>query len=61
VTPGIRPAGAELGDQSRVLTPAAALRQGSDYIVIGRPITAAPDPRAALEAILESIALEGVV
>jgi orotidine-5'-phosphate decarboxylase len=61
VTPGIRPAGAELADQSRVLTPAAALRQGSDYIVIGRPITAAPDPRAALEAILESIIEEGAV
>lgn len=60
VTPGIRPAGAELGDQSRVLTPAEALRCGSDYLVIGRPITGAPDPRAALEAILDSIEKEGV-
>lgn len=60
VTPGIRPAGAELGDQSRVLTPAAALRRGSDYLVIGRPITGASDPRAALEAILDSIEKEGV-
>jgi orotidine-5'-phosphate decarboxylase len=60
VTPGIRPAGAERGDQARVLTPAAALRQGSDYLVIGRPITAAPDPREALEAIIESIWKEGI-
>ncbi|MFC0214187.1 orotidine-5'-phosphate decarboxylase [Paenibacillus chartarius] len=55
VTPGIRPAGADIGDQSRVLTPAEALRMGSSYIVIGRPITAAGDPRAALESIIESI------
>lgn len=60
VTPGIRPAGAELGDQSRVLAPAEALRAGSDYLVIGRPITAANDPRAAMEAILDSIRKEGI-
>ncbi|MCZ8511264.1 orotidine-5'-phosphate decarboxylase [Paenibacillus filicis] len=55
VTPGIRPAGAEIGDQSRVMTPAEAFAQGTDYVVIGRPITAADNPRAALEAILASI------
>ena len=51
VTPGIRPAGGDLGDQSRVATPAAAVAAGADYLVVGRPITAAPDPRAAAEAI----------
>lgn len=55
VTPGIRPAGAAIGDQSRVMTPKEAFAQGTDYIVIGRPITAAPDPRAALEQIVQSI------
>lgn len=55
VTPGIRPAGADRGDQSRVMTPAEAFRQGSDYIVIGRPITASPDPRGALESIIEEL------
>lgn len=56
VTPGIRPAGAALGDQSRVLTPLEALKQGTDYMVIGRPITAAADPRAAIESIIEELA-----
>jgi orotidine-5'-phosphate decarboxylase len=51
VTPGIRPAGADKGDQSRVVTPADALRQGSSYLVIGRPITQAPDPLLALQTI----------
>jgi len=55
VTPGIRPAGAETGDQARVMTPREAFRQGADYIVIGRPITAAPDPRRALEDIIRSV------
>lgn len=55
ITPGIRPEGADIGDQSRVMTPAEAFRQGSDYIVIGRPVTAAPEPRQALESIIESI------
>jgi orotidine-5'-phosphate decarboxylase len=55
VTPGIRPAGSDIGDQSRVLTPAEAFAQGTDFIVIGRPITAAQDPRGALESIIESI------
>ncbi len=47
VTPGVRFAGGEVGDQKRVMTPAAAKEIGSDYIVVGRPITAAPDPVAA--------------
>lgn len=51
VTPGIRPADAERGDQKRIMTPADAIRTGSDYLVIGRPITQAPDPMAALNAI----------
>ena len=51
VTPGIRPLGGDAGDQSRVATPAAAVAAGADYLVVGRPITAAPDPRAAAEAI----------
>ena len=52
VVPGIRPAGAERQDQKRVATPAAALAAGADLLVIGRPVTAAPDPEAALERIL---------
>lgn len=55
VTPGIRPAGAAIGDQSRVMTPPEAFAQGTDYVVIGRPITGAADPRAALEAIIASV------
>jgi orotidine-5'-phosphate decarboxylase len=55
VTPGIRPAGAEQADQKRVMTPGEAFRQGSDYLVIGRPITASPDPKAALETIIEEL------
>jgi orotidine-5'-phosphate decarboxylase len=52
VTPGIRPAGSEAGDQKRFATPREAIEAGADYLVIGRPITAAPDPRAAVERIL---------
>ena len=52
VTPGVRPAGADLGDQKRVETPAAAIAAGADHIVVGRPVWQAPDPRAAAEAIL---------
>jgi orotidine-5'-phosphate decarboxylase len=48
VTPGVRPAGAATDDQSRITTPAQAVRNGSDYLVIGRPITAAPDPLTAM-------------
>ena len=55
VTPGIRPATAELGDQRRVMTPAEALAAGSDYLVIGRPITKADKPLQALESIVASI------
>jgi orotidine-5'-phosphate decarboxylase len=56
VTPGIRPAGAEAGDQKRVMTPAAAIAAGADYLVIGRPILAAPDPKVAADAIVAEIA-----
>jgi orotidine-5'-phosphate decarboxylase len=55
VIPGIRPAGASVGDQKRVATPAAALAAGADYLVIGRPITQAPDPAAAAAAVLDEI------
>ena len=56
VVPGIRPAGADVGDQKRVATPAAALAAGADLLVIGRPVTAAPDPEAALDGILGEMA-----
>jgi orotidine-5'-phosphate decarboxylase len=52
VTPGIRPAGTASGDQARLATPAAALRAGADYLVVGRPILTAGDPAAAAEAIV---------
>lgn len=55
VTPGIRPEGAAANDQQRAMTPAAAIREGSDFLVIGRPITHAPDPCAALENINRQI------
>lgn len=55
VTPGIRPVWAEANDQARTMTPAQALAQGTDYMVIGRPITAAADPRHALETIIEEL------
>jgi orotidine-5'-phosphate decarboxylase len=56
VIPGIRPAGADTGDQKRVATPAAAIAAGADYLVVGRPITQAADPAAAAHSILEEIA-----
>ncbi|MEM6944884.1 MAG: orotidine-5'-phosphate decarboxylase [Pseudomonadota bacterium] len=56
VTPGVRPAGAALGDQKRFATPASALAAGADHIVVGRPIYAAADPRASTAAILAEIA-----
>ena len=55
VTPGVRPANAEKGDQKRTATPAEALRNGADHIVIGRPVWAAKDPAAAARAILASL------
>lgn len=51
-TPGIRPAGADAGDQKRIATPAQAIADGSDYLVVGRPIVAQPDPAAAARAII---------
>ncbi|MEM7505573.1 MAG: orotidine-5'-phosphate decarboxylase [Pseudomonadota bacterium] len=56
VTPGVRPEGAAVGDQKRIATPARALADGADHIVVGRPIWAAADPEAAARAILEEIA-----
>lgn len=55
VTPGIRPAGAEKGDQKRVMTPADALRAGATHLVVARPIIGAPDRRAAAQAILDEM------
>ena len=59
VTPGIRLAGSAKGDQSRVNTPAAAIATGADYLVVGRPITEAADPRRAAEEILREIGWSG--
>jgi orotidine-5'-phosphate decarboxylase len=56
VTPGIRPAGAASGDQKRIMTPARAIAAGSDYLVVGRPILEAADPKAVAEAIVAEIA-----
>ncbi|USD33358.1 MULTISPECIES: orotidine-5'-phosphate decarboxylase [Vibrio] len=55
VTPGIRPVGAAVGDQKRIMTPADAIQAGSDYLVIGRPITQAPDPASVLSEINQSL------
>jgi orotidine-5'-phosphate decarboxylase len=56
VTPGIRPAGAATGDQKRIMTPARAIAAGADYLVVGRPILEAPDPKAAADAVVAEIA-----
>jgi orotidine-5'-phosphate decarboxylase len=56
VTPGVRPAGSGSDDQSRIATPAATARAGASYLVVGRPITGAPDPARAAEAIAAEIA-----
>jgi orotidine-5'-phosphate decarboxylase len=55
VVPGVRPAAASLNDQSRVATPSEAIREGADYLVVGRPITAAKNPRTAARAIADEI------
>jgi orotidine-5'-phosphate decarboxylase len=56
VTPGVRAVGAEIADQKRVATAGKAIADGADYLVVGRPVTQAPDPRAAAEAIVAEIA-----
>jgi len=55
VTPGIRPAGADINDQSRIATPSMAIENGANYLVVGRPITKAPNPKLAAEKILAEI------
>ncbi len=55
VTPGIRPAGSAQGDQKRIMSPARAIDAGADYLVVGRPIVEAPDPKAAADAIVAEI------
>jgi orotidine-5'-phosphate decarboxylase len=56
VTPGIRPAGSAPGDQKRFATPREAIDSGADYLVIGRPITGASDPKAAVQSVIEELA-----
>jgi orotidine-5'-phosphate decarboxylase len=60
ITPGVRPAGADANDQARIATPANALAAGADLLVIGRPITGAPDPGGAAAAIAASLGGDGV-
>lgn len=59
VTPGIRPAGADAGDQKRVMSPTDAIRAGATHLVVARPIVAAPDPRAAAQAIVDEMERAG--
>ena len=59
VTPGVRPAGSETQDQKRIMTPGEAIRAGSDYLVIGRPILASSDPHGAFMNIVEEVEVEG--
>jgi orotidine-5'-phosphate decarboxylase len=56
VTPGVRPAGTATGDQKRIMTPARAISAGADYLVVGRPVIEAADPKAVAEAIQAEIA-----
>ena len=56
MTPGIRPAGSAIGDQKRIMTPARAIAAGADYLVVGRPVIEAADPKAVAEAIQAEIA-----
>ncbi|MEL7246698.1 MAG: orotidine 5'-phosphate decarboxylase / HUMPS family protein, partial [Cyanobacteria bacterium J06573_2] len=57
VCPGVRPSWADIGDQKRTFTPAQALQAGADYLVIGRPITAADEPRLAWKKICEELSI----
>jgi len=59
VTPGIRPAGTDVGDQKRVMTPGEAIKAGSSHLVVGRPVTGAQDPKAAAQSIVDEIAAAG--
>jgi len=59
VTPGIRPAGSAVGDQKRIMTPGRAISAGADYLVVGRPIVEASDPKAAADAIVADIVQAG--
>ncbi|MBX9709809.1 MAG: orotidine-5'-phosphate decarboxylase [Xanthobacteraceae bacterium] len=56
VTPGIRPAGSDIGDQKRIMTPTRAIQSGVDYLVVGRPVIGAADPKAAADAIVAEVA-----
>jgi orotidine-5'-phosphate decarboxylase len=60
VTPGVRPAGGDPGDQARVTTPAEAIAAGATHLVVGRPVTTAKDPGLAAQKIVEEIAAAGV-
>lgn len=55
VTPGVRPVGAAAGDQKRIMTPAQAISEGADHVVVGRPIWTAPDPKSAAQAVLDEM------